>query len=131
MTPRQTGKPNHQQIMALYNITTTQEFEDKVLNSSKVVLVDFWADWCPPCRAMAPALHDIAEEHDELIDIVKVDIEDTDDNRALADQYGVSSIPNMPLFLDGKEVHRIIGQVSKGDVVGMANYVKRKYGKQP
>jgi len=113
--------------LALYNITTKQEFEDKVLRSDKVVLVDFWAGWCPPCRAMAPTLHAVAEEHDELIDIVKVDIEDTADNRELSDAYGVRSIPNMPLFLDGKEVERIIGVVSKGELVGMAKYVLRKH----
>src|SRR5687768_6940799 len=106
--------------MALYNITTKKEFEEKVLQNDKLVLVDFWAEWCPPCRAMAPALHDVAEEHDALIDVVKVDIEDTNENRALAGEYGVMSIPNMPLFLKGKEVDRIIGLVSKGQLVDLA-----------
>jgi thioredoxin 1 len=112
--------------MALYNITTKQEFEEKVLNSAKVVLVDFWADWCPPCRAMAPILQEAAEENDELMDVVKVDIEDTNDNRGLAEEYGVRSIPNMPLFLDGKEVDRIVGLMSKGNIVGMATYALKK-----
>jgi thioredoxin 1 len=112
--------------MALYSITSKQEFEEKVLKSNKVVLVDFWAAWCPPCRAMAPTLEAVAEEHDELIDIVKVDIEDTEANRMLADEYGVQSIPNMPLFVGGKEVERIVGLVSKGTLVGMANYVQQK-----
>jgi thioredoxin 1 len=106
--------------MALYNITTKEEFEEKVLKNGKLVLVDFWAEWCPPCRAMAPALHDVAEEHDELIDVVKVDIEATQANQMLAGEYGVRSIPNMPLFLGGKEVERIIGLVSKGQLVDMA-----------
>lgn len=102
--------------MALYNITSKKEFEEKVLASDKLVLVDFWADWCPPCRAMAPALHDAAEELDAILDVVKVDIEDTNENRALAGEYGVQSIPNMPLFKNGKEVDRIIGMVSKAQL---------------
>ncbi len=99
--------------MALYAITTKQEFEDKVLNSKKVVLVDFWAEWCPPCRAMAPILHDVSEAQDAIADIVKLDIEDTQDNAELAGQYGVRSIPNMPIFKGGKEVERIVGMVPK------------------
>ncbi len=112
--------------MALYNITSKKEFEEKVLKSKKVVLVDFWAGWCPPCLAMAPVLHDVAAENDELMDVVKVDIEDTDENRALAEEYGVRSIPNMPLFLHGKEVERIVGFMSKGNIVGTANLVLKK-----
>ncbi|MGB4762291.1 MAG: thioredoxin [Candidatus Saccharimonas sp.] len=95
--------------MALYNITTKQEFEDRVLHSSKVVLVDFWAEWCPPCRAMAPSLHNIGDKHDDIIDIVKVDIEATAENAGLATEYQVRSIPNMVVFKGGKEVDRIIG----------------------
>jgi thioredoxin 1 len=102
--------------MALYNITTKQEFTEKVLQSDKLVLVDFWAEWCPPCRAMAPALHDVAKELDATFDVVKVDIEDTAENRELAQDYDVRSIPNMPLFQGGKEVDRIIGLVSKGQL---------------
>ena len=105
--------------MALHNITTRQEFEDKVLKSSKLVLVDFWAAWCPPCLAMAPALHDVSQEQDALVDVVKVDIEATHDNQALAGEYGVRSIPNMPLFMNGKEVERIIGLVSKTELMNM------------
>lgn len=109
--------------MALYNITTRQEFEEKVLQSNKLVLVDFWAAWCPPCRAMAPSLHDIGEENDDLIDIIKVDIENTEENRALAEEYDVRSIPNMPLFLEGNEVHRIVGLVSKNEIIRLATAI--------
>lgn len=102
--------------MALYNITTKDEFEKRVLNSTKLVLVDFWANWCPPCRAMAPSLHDIASELDDVVDVVKIDIEDSLDNQMLAGDYGVQSIPNMPIFQNGKEVDRIIGLVSKSQL---------------
>ncbi len=97
--------------MALYNTTTKQAFQEKVIESDKVVLVDFWAEWCPPCRAMAPVLHHLAEKLDKNVDIVKVNIEDGPDNAQLAGQYGVQSIPNMHLFKDGKQVDQIIGMV--------------------
>ena len=111
--------------MALYNITSKKEFEEKVLQSDKLVLVDFWAEWCPPCRAMAPALHDVAEELDASMDVVKVDIEDTNENRLLAGMYGVQSIPNMPLFLHGKEVDRIVGMVSKAQLIDIAKKLQK------
>jgi thioredoxin 1 len=111
--------------MALYNITTKKEFEEKVLKNDKLVLVDFWAAWCPPCLAMAPTLHEVAEEHNDLIDVVKVDIEDTEDNHNLAWEHGVQSIPNMPLFRGGKEVDRIIGLVTKGHLVDMAKRLSK------
>lgn len=97
--------------MALYNITTKQEFEDKVLKSDKIVLVDFWAQWCAPCHAMTPALMSLAKKLDGTTDVVKVNIEESADNNALAMEYEVQSIPNMALFKDGKVVDRIIGVV--------------------
>lgn len=95
--------------MALYNITSRNEYEDKVLGNSRLVLVDFWAQWCPPCRAMAPTLEALASELDDKFDVVKVDIEATADNGALAHEHGVQSIPNMQLFRAGKQVDTIIG----------------------
>lgn len=95
--------------MALYDIKTKKEFEDKVLGSDKVVLVDFWAIWCPPCRAMAPILEETAKSQDDIADIVKVDIEASAENQALANEYGVRSIPNMLIFKDGQEVERFVG----------------------
>ena len=115
--------------MALYNITSKQEFEEKVLKNKKVVLVDFWAEWCPPCRAMAPILHDISEENDDLIDIVKVDIEANQENNMLASEYGVMSIPNMPMFLHGKEKERLVGTTSKSNVVALAKSIIAKHTK--
>lgn len=100
--------------MALYKITTVQEFEEKVTNSDRTVLVDFWAAWCPPCRAMAPILETTAKKLDTKgVDIVKVDIEATDENQQLASQHEVQSIPNMPIFKDGKEVERLVGMMAE------------------
>lgn len=97
--------------MALYNTTTKSEFDNKVLKSKKLVLVDFWAVWCGPCRAMAPLLHELADKHDADIDVVKVNIEESQDNQLLAGEYQVRSIPNMNLFKDGELVEQIIGTV--------------------
>lgn len=97
--------------MALIVTTTKQEFEEKVLNSQKVVLVDFWAQWCPPCRAMAPILEQVAKDMDADVDVVKVDTEASRDNAMLAGEYEVRSIPNMNVFKGGKVVDTIIGMV--------------------
>jgi len=99
--------------MALYNTTSKSEYEERVIKSEKLVLVDFWAAWCPPCRAMAPTLEALAKEMDEQFDVVKVDIEANADNSALARDHGVQGIPNMQLFRGGKHVDTIIGLVPR------------------
>lgn len=95
--------------MALHSTTTKAEFEEKVLHNDKLVLVDFWAQWCPPCRMMAPILEDTAKKMDKDIDIVKVDVEASGDNGALAANYGVRGIPNMQVFKNGTVVKELIG----------------------
>lgn len=95
--------------MSLHNITTKSEFTEKVLESDRVVLVDFWAQWCPPCRAMAPILENIAKKFDGKVDIIKVDVEASRDNAQYAQQYGVQGIPNMQIFKHGKVVDVLVG----------------------
>ena len=105
--------------MALYSISTKQEFEEKVLKNPKVVLVDFWAAWCPPCIAMLPHFEAISKDLDSVADVVKINIENKPGNteaQLLASEYGVQSIPNMPIFKNGTEVDRFVGMVSKAEL---------------
>lgn len=95
--------------MALYTITTAAEFQTKVLASDKLVLVDFWAQWCPPCRMMAPILESVAQSMADEIDVVKVDVEASHDNQLLAQKHGVQGIPNMQLFKGGVVVDELVG----------------------
>ncbi|HEX4961930.1 MAG TPA: thioredoxin [Thermoanaerobaculia bacterium] len=88
---------------------TDDNFESEVLKSNKPVLVDFWATWCGPCRAVAPVLDQIAEENDGIL-IAKLNV---DEQQQIAYQYQVSSIPTFILFKDGKMADRMMGLVPK------------------
>lgn len=104
--------------MALLNTLTKKEFDEKVLKSDKLVLVDFWAAWCMPCRAMAPALEEVAKNMDDKVDVVKVNIEESPENQHLAMEYGVQGIPNMQLFKGGKVVEELVGMRPAGVLKG-------------
>ena len=90
--------------------TTEKTFTDDVLNSPAPVLVDFWAEWCGPCRAIAPILEDISDEYSEKIKVVKVN---TDENIKITLRYEIRSIPTLILFIDGEPAWRMIGAKSK------------------
>lgn len=100
--------------MTVNNANDKTDFEDKVLKSDKLVLVDFWAAWCVPCRMMSPILDNVAKKFAGDVEIVKVNIEDSEDNRQLAVDYGVQGIPNMQIFKNGKVVDQLIGVRPQG-----------------
>ena len=89
---------------------TDASFADDVLMSTKPVLVDFWAEWCGPCRAVGPILDQIADEHGDKIKIVKLN---TDEESAIAIKYGITSIPTLNVFVNGEVVKTIIGAKPK------------------
>ena len=90
---------------------TEDTWDDKVLNSDIPVLVDFWAEWCGPCKQIAPAVHELALEYDGQLSVGKLDV---DSSPNIAMKYGVRSIPALIFFKDGQAVHTIIGARPKG-----------------
>jgi thioredoxin 1 len=89
---------------------TDDSFATDVLASDKPVLVDFWAEWCGPCRMVAPVLEEIANEHGDKLRVVKLNI---DENPKIAQQYSIMSIPTMSVFQGGQVVKSIVGAKSK------------------
>jgi thioredoxin 1 len=85
---------------------------DEIINSNAKVLVDFYADWCGPCKMVGPLISQIADEHEDIA-VVKVNV---DDEMDLAEKFGVASIPTIILFKDGKEAKKNIGAMSKAQL---------------
>lgn len=95
---------------SLVTHVTEATFEEEVLKSDKPVIVDFWAEWCGPCHAVAPVLDKIAEERADEVKLVKVNI---DEEQGLAIRYGIQSIPTIVLFKDGEPVAAAVGAQPK------------------
>ena len=89
---------------------TDETFEADVLKNDKPVLVDYWAEWCGPCKMVAPVLEAIAEEHGDKLDIVKLNV---DENPVITQKYGILNIPTLGVFKNGEVVKELVGARSK------------------
>ena len=101
--------------MAELNITSLN-FENEVLNADKPVLLDFYADWCGPCKMLAPVVHEIAEENADTLKVGKINV---DEQMELAMRFQVSSIPMLVVFKNGKAVAKSVGYRPKAEIAAM------------
>lgn len=100
---------------------TAENFENEVLHSEKPVLLDFYADWCGPCKMLAPVLHVLAEEKADSLKVGKINV---DEQTELAMRFGVSSIPMLAVIKDGKIVSKSVGYRPKADIAAMIDGIK-------
>lgn len=94
----------------LNEIKSSEQFEQEVLNSTNPVFVDFWADWCGPCRAVSPVVEELSKEYDGKVNFVKVNV---DQNNKLAQKYNVFSIPTLAIFKNGEIISQQAGASTK------------------
>ena len=107
--------------MSEFTIDVNEEnFDSVVMDSDKPVLVDFWAEWCGPCKMLTPTIEALAEEYKDTSSIVKINV---DDSPAIATKYGIRSIPSILLFNNGDIVEQRVGAVSKDELAGMLDKI--------
>lgn len=100
--------------MSVINISSANDFNDKILKSDKPVLVDFWAPWCGPCKMVAPELEAVASEYEDKAIVAKINV---DEQQQLASQYDVMSIPTLLILKDGQEIERLVGYRPRKDLM--------------
>ena len=91
-----------------------ENFKEEVINSPSPVLVDFWAEWCGPCRMISPLVEEISKDYEGRLKVCKLNVEE---GRRISSEYGVMNIPTLIIFKDGKVVDKVVGVAPKGDLV--------------
>ena len=102
---------------------TDQNFNEEVIESSRPVLVDFWAEWCGPCKMIAPSLEELANDYKDSIDVAKLNV---DENPNIASDFSIRSIPTLLIFKDGSPVSQIVGAVPKSTIKSKIDEVLAK-----
>ncbi len=94
-------------------ILTDENFEEEVITSKEIVVVDFWAPWCSPCKVVVPIMEELSEEYGGKVKFAKLNVDDNNDSAA---KFGIMSIPTIMIFKDGKVMDQIVGAVPKDNV---------------